>query len=231
MSVKNNLYALLLSFLMVPLFAISNNSESDQYQIKTFVGDEIKQYLPFIYTLCLTEYRGNPYLYEESSPGEYYDFLSWYLTSKDGALAIVFNGSEPVGFITGTSLIDFEAHFSGVTALFENAGMNAADYYYFGEVIVQKEHRGHFLSKRLFASLEEYGYSRGYTKGCFVCESHESHPSKPKDYREFAGLCLRLGYQKSPVVMQFTWNTIQPEGPSIMQEHVLNYWVKDLPAA
>jgi GNAT superfamily N-acetyltransferase len=224
---KNNIYFFLLSFFVFPL-CVADTSPLDHYHLKLFVGNEIRQYLPFVHELCLAEYRGYPYLYEEALPGEYYDFLSWYLTSKDGALAIVFNDSEPVGFITGTSLIDFEEHFTGVTELFHNSEMNAADYYYFGEVIVQKQHRGHFLSKRLFAMIEQYGRDLGYTKGCFVTESHEYHPSKPKDYREFSGLCLRLGYQTSPVIMHFSWMSIQPEGPSKMQDHELKYWVKDL---
>lgn len=205
----------------------SNTHTSDQYRLQLFVGDEIATYLPFVHELCLTEYRNYPYLYEEAMPGEYYDFLSWYLTSKDGALTIVFNGSEPVGFITGTSLLDFEEHFNGGTRFFQNAGMNAADYY-FGEVIVEKEYRGHFLSKRLFDALEQHGCTLGYTQVCFVTESYDAHPSKPKDHREFAGLCVRLGYHKSSVIMPFAWMSIQPEGPSQMQEHLLRFWVKTL---
>lgn len=63
-----------------------------------------------MHELCLAEYRNYPYLHEEAVPGEYYDFLSWYLSSKDGALAIVFNGTDPVGFITGTSLMYQKPH-------------------------------------------------------------------------------------------------------------------------
>lgn len=218
----------MISALMAFFNIAADQPKLRHYSTTIFVGNEIQPYLPFIHNLCLLEYRNYPYLYEESVKGEYCDFLSWYLTSKDGALGIVFADGVPVGFITGTALLDLQEHFVGVPELFTEHGLNAADYYYIGEVIVQREYRGHFLSKDLFSAIEEHARMLGYTKSSLVTESHASHPCKPTNYRDFDGLCLRLGFQKCDVVMPFTWMTIQPGGPSMPQEHRLDFWLKDL---
>lgn len=219
----------------VPLFFISIlcciniKSAEDSYSIALFSGDTIQEILPFPQQMCLTYYREYPYLYEGTLE-EQQAYHSWLSKLKHSAVAIAYYGNKPVGFLSGAAFIDFAEHYTGSLTVFKNAGLDPAQYYYFADVIIEKEHRGHSLCKKLFAVLEQYAINLGYAKNCLVVESHATHPCKPADYRELGNLWIRLGYAESPATISFKWNTIQPDGTQERQEHPLRYWMKNLTA-
>jgi len=155
---------------------------------------------------------------------EYFDWLS---NSSESAITVAYLDNNPVGFLVGTSFIKFDEHAQGSIQLFEQAGLVPYNYYYFSEIIVVPEHRGRGLSKKLAKALEQHASSLGYTRVCFVTESHEYHPLKPKDYRELNNLWDHLGCTKTDLSIPSTWQTIQEDGTVKEQVHHLTYWIKD----
>ena len=127
----------------------------------------------------------------------------------------------------GTSLVDFAEHYTESLAQFRKVGLNPEEYYYFSDVIIEKEHRGRSLSRKLFTFFEEYIGNLGFKKCSLAAESHDMHPCKPLDYWELSSLWMSLGYIKTPAYSSFTWNTIQPDGSTVCQEHILRYWIKN----
>lgn len=217
---------------MFSISAVQTNNRqelSDGYSMDILVGDTIEQILPFTQQMCLTYYREYPYLYEGTLE-EQQACHSWFSKLKHSAVAIAYYDNKPVGFLSGASFVDFAEHYTGSLTVFKNAGLDPAQYYYFADVIIEKEHRGHSLCKKLFAALEQYASNLGYAKNCLVVESHATHPCKPADYRELGDLWIRLGYTESPATISFKWNTIQSDGTQERQEHILRYWIKDFKA-
>lgn len=191
------------------------------------VSQEVDNHIKFIIEQRLREFANYPYLYR-GTLNEELEYLT-YLYKEPAILAIAYENEKPVGFITGTSFVNYSEHFSGSYELFKRAGFNPADYYYCSEVIVAPEHQGKGIARQLFAVLENHALAHGYKKVCFVCETHpEGHPQKPVDYRELDPLWRKLGYEKTDLHATHAWPTIQPDGTSVEQVHAMRYWIKDL---
>lgn len=215
---------LILSIILTTLttFSTEIKSTNPQYTINILTGNELIEILPFVAQQRIIEFRLSPYLYAGSQ-----EYEISYLRIYD-VIAVVYHDQQPVGFLTGTSLIESEPEFKGVIQLFEQAGLHPEDYFYFGEIIVLPEHRGNSLGKKLFKVLEEYAYNHGYRAACFITESHVTHPLKPKHYKSHDDLWTSMGYIKSKLSLTLEWLTIQTDGIHIEQSHSVDYWLKNL---
>jgi GNAT superfamily N-acetyltransferase len=223
--VKRNIYIIML--LALVLMSLSMKPESDSFTIKVLVDSELQKILPFIVEQRITLFREYPYLYEGNAKEEN-TYLTWFSKLPHSAVVVAYLGDDPVGFVTGTDFTAFSEHFEGSSDLFKRAGLNPWAYYYIAEIIILPSYRGNHLSKRLFDAIEAYAYKCGYTASCFVTESHDVHPLKPKNYRSLEPLWADLGYAQSSLFIHFSWLTIQPDTSGIQQEHKLDYWLKDL---
>lgn len=195
------------------------------YTTTLLTGKQLHKILPFIATQRIVLFYEYPYLYEGNYEQEM-AYLTWFAQLPYSAVVVAYVDEEPVGFISGTALIDFDEHFKGTVQLFKTAGLQPKNYYYIAEVMVLPEHRGHQLSDQLFDYLEKYAEQQGYTAVCGVTESHEQHPLKPTDYISLEPLWQRLGYKKSDLVINFSWLTRQVDGSSREAEHLLRFWLK-----
>ncbi len=206
---------------------LKSASNAERYSIHVLIGTEVRSLIPFVAQQRIAIFREYPYLYEGNIDEEY-RYLDWFSKLSQSAVAVAYVDNNPVGFITGTSFVEFDAHFNGSQDIFKAAGLNPEDYYYFSEVIVMPEHRGHNLCTQLFQALERVAHHQfGYTKGCFVTESHKEHPLKPKNYKELDPLWTALGYAKTSMAIHFRWTTIQPQGQAKEKEHSMHYWIKE----
>ena len=209
-------------------FCWTAQAQPNDFKIKILQGTQLTLLDTFIAKQRLAVFKEYPYLYRGTFSEEY-AYLGWFLKLPHTAVAVAYRQDEPVGFLTGTSFTDFDEHFEGTIDLFKKAGFDHTLYYYFGEVIILPEYRGLGLSKQLFAAMENYVRTKtSFSKACFVCEEHEQHPLKPKDYKELSVLWLRFGYKKTDLPVYFNWPTIQQNGQTKEQEHVMNYWIKNL---
>jgi hypothetical protein len=196
------------------------------YTIKIITGAaELKTLVPFIAQQRLSYFRDYPYLYQGKYEEEY-TYLEWFSSLPYSAIAVVYHESKPVGFLTGTAFVDFDQHFEGSCSIFEKNALKPALYYYFSEIILPEHHQQN-LSSHLFFALENYAKSLGFSAGCFVDESHETHPLKPADYKPLDILWQKIGYKKSSITINFSWPTYQSNGPILQQKHTLSYWLKD----
>lgn len=223
--VKRNIY--IITLLVLVLMSLSMKSKSDSFTIKVLVNSELQKILPFIVEQRIALFREYPYLYEGNAKEEN-TYITWFSKLPHSAVAVAYLGKNPVGFITGTGFTGFSEHFEGSIDLFKRADLNPSAYYYIAEIVILPSYRGNHLSKRLFDALEAYAYKCGYTASCFVTESHDVHPLKPKNYRSLKPLWTGLGYAKSSLFIHFSWLTIQPNNSAVQQEHKLDYWIKDL---
>jgi GNAT superfamily N-acetyltransferase len=213
------------------LFSLTNimtqtYNDSDNYSIKLITGDAVEQFLPFVATQAITTFSQYPYLYCGNYEEEI-NIRTPFVKFKETAIAIAYYKEAPVGFLTGYKFTVFDSHFIGSINLFRHAGLNPEEYYYFGEIIIIPEHRGNQLSTKLFTVLENYAQNLGYKAACIVTEEHESHPLRPNNYKSLKPLWNFLGYQKTSLIIYSSWQTYQPDGSVIEEEHPLTYWIKE----
>lgn len=202
----------------------AQSSHQADYTIKLLVGDQMKPALPYLADFRLTSFREYPYLYDGTLEEEQ-AYCKDLMTFAHAAIAVAYQGDQVVGLLSGASLIPFSSHFGEVDG-FKTSGYDPGKMYYFAEIIVLPEYRGRGLGRRLFQEFEAWVVSQGYTHGCFISESYDMHPLKPKNYREHDIQWRSMRYEKVNVSVTYSWNTIQPDGSSRLQEHVMPYWVK-----
>jgi GNAT superfamily N-acetyltransferase len=212
----------LLSFVVLVITQCSAQQGPDAYIIKLLNQQEMQEIIPFCSETWRTMFSDYPYLYV-GEPEEADGYFKWLCSSQDSAIVAAYLHGEPVGFISGTSFIAFSEHMKGSVALFAKNGHNPQEYFYFAEMIVLPEHRKNRLSYKLYKLLEEYAHELGYTRGCLVCENHESHPLKPKDYMELDW--TKGGYTPTELSILFPWKTRQTDGTVKMEDHKLAYWI------
>jgi len=216
-----NFLTLFIILTTLTIFSTEIKLANPHYTIDILTGNELTEFLPFVAQQRIIEFQLYPYLYA-GSPEYEISYLRIY-----NVIAVIYCDQQPVGFLTGTSLIESEPEFKGVIQLFEQADLHHKDYFYFGEIIVLPEHRGNSLGKKLFKALEEYAYNHEYRAGCFITESHETHPLKPKNYKSHDDLWNSMGYVKSKLSLTLEWLTIQEDGSRLEQSHSVDYWLKN----
>lgn len=220
-----NKYFFNLCLSILGAIAPMNASEQNEYQIKILVGKQIEEIAPFLIDGRLIYFCGYPFLYNATLEDEriYYTKFSNY---KDAAVAAIYYDGNPVGLLTGSSVVSFENDYGNKHG-FKETSLNANNFYYLGEAIVSPEHRKKRLSSLLLEQLEKWAATQGYTHGCLVSESYESHPLKPHDYKEPDSILRSLGFEKSNIYVTSHWETFQPDGSSQYQAHSMPYWIKE----
>jgi GNAT superfamily N-acetyltransferase len=201
---------------------------NNPYSIKLLTQEEILPLLPFVAQTRVNIFKTYPYLYDGNITEEM-DNLQKYAQHDNSALAIAYYNDIPVGFLCGSDLVHYSIHFeNSVADLFENAGLDAKNYYYCADIIILPEHRGNRLAPKLFDAFEEYAQQKGYNACCFITEHHENHPLKPCDHKSLVPLWSSLDYQKSTLITYASWQTYQEDGSTQLEQHPLIFWLKTL---
>lgn len=192
-------------------------------EFRTFTGPAIAEVLTPLGELRIAVFRAYPYLYEGSLDYEK-DYLQTYVSSPKALLFSVWDAGKMVG---ATTCIPLQDETDEVRKPFEQAGMDVATIFYFGESIVLPAYRGRGLGKRFFAEREKHAASFGKYRKLYFCgvERPDDHPLKPATYEPLDAFWRKQGYRPSPLHSFFEWQDIDEVSPSAKK---MNYWCKKL---
>ena len=213
----------ILSVLLGHTAAIMN---AESYSIKLLTGSNIKPVLPFIAYQRITTFRDYPYLYQGTLEEES-AYLNLCSSSPDAVVAVAYSNAEPVGFLTGMSLVVFDEHCPGTIEGFRKEHLDSESCYYLPEIIIVSAHRKQGLARRLFSTIEDYARKKGYKTTSILTENADDL-QKPKGYLSQDPLWRKLGYVKSPIMINTDWDTIQLNESVKKQTHTLTFWLKKL---
>jgi GNAT superfamily N-acetyltransferase len=192
-------------------------------RVEVFSGGEVAPLIPELARLRMAVFREWPYLYDGSLEYETH-YLSKFVNLPESTLVVVRDGEQVVGASTALPLAQAEAEFQ---APFVGAGLNPAEWYYFGESVLEPAYRGRGLGVAFFRLREARALELGYRKVTFCAvERPAEHPLKPANYTPLDAFWQRRGFSKRPdLVCAFTWRDLgQPqETPKPMV-----FWVKQL---
>jgi len=192
-------------------------------RVEVFSGGEVAPLIPELARLRMAVFREWPYLYDGSLEYET-RYLSKFVNLPESTLVVVRDGEQVVGASTALPLAQAEAEFQ---APFVGAGLNPAEWYYFGESVLEPAYRGQGLGVAFFRLREARALELGYRKVTFCAvERPAEHPLKPANYTPLDAFWQRRGFSKRPdLVCAFTWRDLgQPqETPKPMV-----FWVKQL---
>jgi GNAT superfamily N-acetyltransferase len=192
-------------------------------RVEVFSGSEVALFIPELARLRMAVFREWPYLYEGSLEYEKH-YLAKFVNLPQSTLVVVRDGQRVVGASTALPLAQAEAEFQ---APFIGAGLDPAEWYYFGESVLEPAYRGQGLGVAFFRFREARALELGYRKVTFCAvERPAEHPLKPADYRPLDAFWQRRGFSKRPdLVCTFTWRDL---GQSQETAKSMVFWIKQL---
>jgi len=195
-------------------------------EVKLLKGFEITPFIEEVSKLRIKFFREFPYLYEGNMDYEL-EYMQGFANNENSLLCIVEVDSKVVACLTGMPLASEADILKGCEKQFEELGHLPSELFYFGEAIVLPEFRGKALTKSMHDKMLESAKANGFSKSCLATVIREKDdPRRPENYWSVYSLCRDLGYCKVPIVMPFSWPTIQPNGDTVEKMNDLKFWLK-----
>lgn len=187
------------------------------HTVKRITGDGIAVCLHEAAQLRISVFREFPYLYEGSEKNEA-EYLRSYAECDRSVFVVAEAAGRVIGVSTGMPLADAEASFRSP---FESAGVDPADWYYFGESVLEPAWRGRGIGHSFFDHREAHARELGFSKFCFCAVVRpEGHPLRPENYRSNDPFWTKRGYVAQPELQaRFAWPQVDSAGQEV--ENVL----------
>lgn len=195
-------------------------------RFETLQGDGLHPLLPALAGLRIAVFRDWPYLYEGDEAYER-QYLRAYAEGAGAAVIVAFDGETPVGAATCEPMA--ETH-GAVQESFASAGLDPAQYCYFGESVLLRPYRGQGAGVRFFELREAHARRLGAARTTFCAVRRDpADPRRPADYVPLDNFWRRRGYAPlDGLSCTMTWREpgTQDEIP-----HILDFWQKSLNGA
>jgi GNAT superfamily N-acetyltransferase len=187
-------------------------------------GVALAPLLPDLARLRVAVFRAWPYLYDGSETYEA-QYLRTYVKAPGAGIAVARDGAAAVG--ASTCLPMTEAS-EAVRAPFVAAGLDPADFFYFGESVLLDLYRGRGIGVRFFQLREARAEALGRARFVTFCavDRPADHPLRPPGAVGLDGFWTHRGYRKRPDLMcRMSWKDL---GDAQESEKTLTFWMKSL---
>lgn len=156
--------------------------------------------------LRIEVFRDFPYLYEGDLEYER-QYLSTFMKSPGAAVIGALDGARLVGAATASPLAD---HFDAFGKPFRERGLDPADYFYFGESVLRRNHRGKGIGVRFFEERERAAREQDFGACVFASVVRQAgHPARPDDYVPLNAFWTKRGYARiEGLATYFSWRDI-----------------------
>ena len=192
--------------------------------ITVAVGDAVLPHVPALSRLRRAVFRDWPYLYEGDDASEAEHTLA-YAACPRAAFVIGWDGAEAVGMSTCLPLLDETPN---IVAPFRAAGLDPAQWFYFGESVLLPAYRGAGVGAAFFERREAHARSYGaYAHAAFCAVQRPAdHPMRPPGVAPLDGFWQRRGFAPPPgLTCAIRWRDVGNESET---DHTLQFWTKDL---
>jgi len=173
--------------------------------------------------LRIEVFRDFPYLYDGDIDYEQ-RYLATYLTQEGAAIIGAFDGDALVGAATASPLAN---HFEEFAKPFAEHVLDIADFYYFGESVLEKAYRGRGIGVRFFEERESAARQDGFNRCIFSAVVRPAdHPRRPAGYVPLDDFWRKRGYRcLEGFQTGFSWRDV---GEAAETEKPMEFWMKEL---
>lgn len=192
-------------------------------RVETLAGAATAAVAEDLARLRVRVFRDWPYLYEGSL-----DYERKYLAKYAGiAEATIVVARADGGIVGASTALPLWLAEDALQAPFRAAGLDPAQYYYYGESVLLPEWRGRGIGVAFFTAREARARELGYLFGTFCgVVRPPGHPARPVDYVPLDGFWGRRGYSRlSGVTAAFSWRDVGDAGETAKP---MAFWVKRL---
>ena len=176
--------------------------------------------------LRITVFRDFPYLYEGDLDYER-RYLATYMESPGAVVIGAFDENRLVGAATASPLND---HFEAFAEPFAKRGLDPADFFYFGESVLEKRYRGQGVGVRFFEEREKAAAEAGFGACVFSAVIRPAdHPLGPAGYRPLDDFWRHRGYARiEGLTTGFFWRDV---GQAQETVKTMEYWTRRIDRA
>lgn len=188
------------------------------------VGEAVLPHVPALARLRRIVFRDWPYLYDGDEAYEA-KYIATYAACPRAALVVAWDGAEAVGLSTCLPLQD---ETENVVAPFRAAGLNPADWFYFGESVLLPAYRGQGVGVAFFEQREAHARSFGTYRHAAFCavQRPADHPMRPPSAVPLDGFWHHRGFTRHPgLACTMRWRDL---GQAEETDHPMQFWTKDL---
>lgn len=173
--------------------------------------------------LRIEVFRDFPYLYDGDLDYER-RYLATYMESPGAVVIGARDAGRLVGAATASPLAD---HFEAFAEPFAARGLDPADFFYFGESVLEKRYRGRGVGVRFFEEREKAALDAGFGSCVFSAVVRPSdHPLRPADYQPLDGFWRKRGYARiEGLTTGFSWRDVGEAEETVKP---MEYWSKRL---
>ena len=191
-------------------------------EIRRAAGADVAEYLEDAARLRISVFREFPYLYEGDEESER-EYLGHYTECPGSVFVLAICDGRIAGVSTGLPLAEADPVFQKP---FIDAALRPADWFYFGESVLDRAWRGKGIGHRFFDEREAHARGLGFTKTCFCSVKREpGHPLCPEGYRPNDLFWTKRGYVKQPELRaNLAWKQIDATEEV---ENELVFWTRE----
>lgn len=203
---------------------MSKNNSNVTIEIVT--GRDIANYINAIADFRINIFKEYPYLYEGNIDAEY-DYLKNYLTNNQSILVIAKSQKKIIGLATGVPVMSDFPLLQGVRDEYLRRNIDPSLYYYYGEVIIDKNFRGKKIGSKLRQLMDEKIKTWNFHNVCvFTVIREKEHALRPKNYIDMEKILEHLGFQRSGYEIHCKWPTIINKDKVEIIENTMELWEK-----
>lgn len=173
--------------------------------------------------LRIEVFRDFPYLYEGDLDYER-RYLAACMQSPGAVVVGALDGGRLVGAATASPLSD---HFEQFAAPFSARGLDPAEFFYFGESVLEKAYRGRGVGVRFFEEREKAAREAGFSR-CVFCAvvRPKDHPARPRGYQPLDGFWTKRGYARiEGLSTGFPWRDVGEREETVKP---MEFWTRRL---
>ncbi len=173
--------------------------------------------------LRIEVFRDFPYLYDGDLAYER-RYLETYFAAPSAVVIGAFDDERLVGAATASALTE---HFEEFAGPFAEHGLDPADFFYFGESVLEHAYRGRGIGVRFFDEREKAALAQGFRSCVFAAVVRPpDHPMRPAHYQPLDAFWRRRGYHRiEGLVTCFSWRDVNAATESAKP---MEYWMKRL---
>ncbi len=196
-----------------------------EFEIRVCRGGEVEAFLEDAARLRIAVFREFPYLYDGDESAER-EYLSAYANGAGSVFVVALASDAVIGISTGLPLSSADPSFR---LPFEESGLDPAEWFYFGESVLEPRWRGRGIGHRFFDAREAHARELGFRRTSFCAvERPEDHPLRPAGYRPHDVFWSKRGYRRQPGLQaSFEWKQVDSEGSEV--ENLLTFWTRETP--
>ena len=189
--------------------------------LRALSGDALTIALPDLARLRVSVFRDWPYLYDGDAAYEE-RYLATFASAPGAVVIGAFDGQAMVGAATACPLAHADPAFA---APFEAAGRAPADWFYFGESVLEPAYRGRGIGVGFFTHREAAAARQGFARTCFCAvERLPDDPRRPPDYVPLDAFWRRRGYAPLDLWTRYEWRDVGEDGESAKP---MRFWGRD----